>query len=59
MKHQMAAGVAGFSVGTTGAFSIGAPGSEFATVNANDVVPVDDHRLLTSALKAPTRCCAS
>jgi hypothetical protein len=26
MKHQMT-GVAGFSVGTTGAFSIGAPGS--------------------------------
>lgn len=47
MKHQMAAGVAGFSVGTTGAFSIGAPGSDFATVNANDVLFVDDQRLLT------------
>lgn len=48
LRHPVAAGVmAGFSVGVASTFSVGAPGSELASISANDVLFVDDERLLT------------
>jgi Zn-dependent protease with chaperone function len=48
LKHAVAAGVVtSISVATTSTFSVGAPGSEFVPVSANDVLFLDDQRLLT------------
>jgi Zn-dependent protease with chaperone function len=49
LKHQIAAGVvSGFSVGVAaGTFAVGTPGSQFASVSANDLLFLDDQRLLT------------
>src|SRR5262249_15775450 len=48
LKHPVSAGVVtSVSVVTTSTFSVGAPGSEFAPLSANDVLFLDDQRLLT------------
>lgn len=48
LKHQVSAGVVtAFSVGMAATFSVGTPGSELAPINANDVLFLDDDRLLT------------
>jgi len=48
LKHAVAAGVVtSVSVATTSTFSIGAPGSKFVPLSANDVLFLDDQRLLT------------
>jgi hypothetical protein len=48
LKHAVAAGVVtSISIATTSAFSVGAPGSELVPVSANDVLFLDDQRLLT------------
>jgi len=48
LRHQVAAGVVtGFSVGVASTYLVGAPGSELASISANDVLFVDDERLLT------------
>lgn len=48
LKHAVGTGVVtSVSVATTSTFSIGAPGSEFVPLSANDVLFQDDQRLLT------------
>ena len=51
LKHPVGAGVVtSVSVVSTSTFSVGAPGSEFAPVRANDVLFLDDQRLLTLSI---------
>lgn len=48
LTHPAATGiVTTVSVATTSTFSVGAPGSEFASLSANDVLFLDDQQLLT------------